>query len=141
MLREVDYILGWHLASRGTGVSRGPRRPTSRGCHLMLCRTVPAACRHPTCLLRRFGACLGRMDLGTWLALLCRMDPVHNIRCWCKTAYAKCPNCVSFPALQDYKHEHAVRDLTWDLANASRAREVRLSSTDANGSASRSSLQ
>ena len=47
---------------------------------------------------------------------------------------------VWFPALKDYKHEHAARDLTWDLANASRAREVRLLSTDTSGSASRSSL-
>ena len=52
---------------------------------------------HPSSLLRRFGACLGRMDI----------------------------------ALADFKHENAVRDLTWDLANASRAREHFVDITDA----------
>ena len=61
---------------------------TCRGCHLILCRTVSTVRRHPTCLLRRFGACLGRMDLGAWLDLARKLDLFHR-GCWCPTAYTK----------------------------------------------------
>jgi hypothetical protein len=84
--------------------------------------------RHPSSLLRRFGACLGRMDLGPHHRRHRPFRGAPTIPALARDlpGSAACDSrvVIACTALKDYTHEHAVRDLTWDLANASRAREV-----------------